>query len=244
MLGGCDEGAGLIVEDDSVEDRMDAHRGDVRINTRCGTDERVFNGACVPCALGSVNASGDDPMGVDTRWDDVCFDALGVTCDAFEEAYVKASNTGVDDRFGSRVALDGDTLVVGAPDESSDARGVNSDQSSDLGLSSGAVYVFEREDNVWMQQAYIKASNTDAADAFGSFVAIDGDTLVVGAPGEDSLSTGVDGDQGDDARDDSGAVYVVTRSGDGGSTRADLKASGANPGAGPYQHLTPPTQCQ
>ena len=58
------------------------------------------------------------------------------------------------------------------------------------------------------QQAYIKASNTDARDSFGSAVAIDGDTLIVGATGERSNATGVNGDQSNNDALFSGAVYV------------------------------------
>ncbi len=61
---------------------------------------------------------------------------------------------------------------------------------------SGAVYVFTRDGaGVWSQQAYIKASNTDVGDRFGWSVALSGDTLAVGASGEDSAATGIDGDQ-------------------------------------------------
>jgi hypothetical protein len=58
------------------------------------------------------------------------------------------------------------------------------------------------------QRAYIKASNTDLEDRFGWSVALDGDTLAVGAPLEGSNATGVEGDQADNSATDSGAVYV------------------------------------
>ena len=48
-------------------------------------------------------------------------------------------------------------------------------------------------DPTWAQQAYLKASNTEAMDNFGYSVAIAGDTIVVGADGEDSNGTGVNG---------------------------------------------------
>ncbi len=73
----------------------------------------------------------------------------------------------------------------------------------------GAVYVFTRDAaGVWSQQAYVKASNTDSGDFFGVSVAISGDTLAVGAGGEDSAATGIDGNQSDNNADFSGAVYV------------------------------------
>ena len=58
------------------------------------------------------------------------------------------------------------------------------------------------------QQAYIKASNTGAGDFFGYRVAVSGDTMVVGAPGESSAATGVNGNQGNDFAIDSGAATL------------------------------------
>ena len=125
-----------------------------------------------------------------------------------QAAYVKASNTGADDRFGRAVALSGDTLVVGAPYEASSATGVDGDQADDDRPKSGAAYVFVRDGVTWVQQAYLKASNTDAYDEFGYSVALSGDTLVVGARAESSTATGVDGNQADDTASVSGAAYV------------------------------------
>lgn len=45
-------------------------------------------------------------------------------------------------------------------------------------------------DPTFAQQAYVKASNTGADDFFGSTVAVSGDTVVIGAQGEDSIATG------------------------------------------------------
>jgi len=143
-----------------------------------------------------------------------------------QEAYIKASNTGASDSFGLSVALDGDTLVVGATGEDSGATGINGDQSDNSADGAGAVYVFTRDaGNVWSQQAYIKASNTEAGDVFGRSVALDGDTLVVTAL-EDSSATGINGDQSDNSADRAGAVYVFTRdASDVWSQQAYIKAS-------------------
>jgi hypothetical protein len=110
-----------------------------------------------------------------------------------QQAYVKASNTGEGDRFGWRVALSGDTLAVGALSEDSAAIGIDEDQADDSASNAGAVYVFTRSGTAWSQQAYVKASNTDAGDVFGVSVALSGDTLAVGATGESSIATGVGG---------------------------------------------------
>ncbi|MBA3457682.1 MAG: FG-GAP repeat protein [Deltaproteobacteria bacterium] len=86
--------------------------------------------------------------------------------------------------------------------------GVGGNQADNSALNSGAVYVFTRTGPAWSQQAYLKASNTDAGDFFGDPVAVSGDTLAVGADLEDSSAAGVGGDQANNAALDSGAVYV------------------------------------
>ncbi len=147
-----------------------------------------------------------------------------------QQAYLKAPNTGAGDLFGWSVAVSGDTVVVGAYGESSNATGVNGNQSDNSAPYASAAYVFVRSGTTWNQQAYLKASNTRAYDYFGWSVAVSGDTVVVGAPYEDSNATGVNGNQGDNSAQDSGAAYVFVRSGTNWSQQAYLKAS--NTGAG------------
>ncbi len=142
-----------------------------------------------------------------------------------QQAYIKASNTAIMDNFGSALALSGDTLAAGAPSEDSNATGINGSQLDNSAAESGAVYVFTRTAGVWSQQAYIKASNTEASDGFGDALDIDGDTLVVGAPNEDSNATGVGGDEADNSALESGAVYVFTRTAGVWSQEAYIKAS-------------------
>lgn len=142
-------------------------------------------------------------------------------------AYLKASNTGPSDQFGSSVALSGDTLVIGAPDESSNATGVNGNQNNEGTTVSGAAYVFVRKGNSWRQEAYLKASNTGVLDSFGRSVAISGNTIVVGAPFEASNATGVNGNQNNDSVGNAGAAYVFVRTGTNWSQQAYLKAADA-----------------
>ncbi|WP_052572936.1 choice-of-anchor D domain-containing protein [Haloferula sp. BvORR071] len=144
-----------------------------------------------------------------------------------QQAYLKASNAGDSDRFGFCVAISDDTVVVGAPYEGSAATGVNGDQTSNAAGEAGAVYVFVRNGSIWTQQAYLKASNTEAGDRFGCSVAISGDTLVVGARWEDSAATGVNGDQSNNLASAAGAAYVFVRSGTTWTQQAYLKASNA-----------------
>jgi hypothetical protein len=142
-----------------------------------------------------------------------------------QEAYLKASNTGSSDQFGYSVAVSGDTVVVSANLEDSNATGVNGKQTNNRATDSGAVYVFVRIGTNWIQQAYLKASNTGSGDEFGNAVAISGDTLVVEAQVQDSNATGVNGNQTNNAATDSGAAYVFVRNGTNWSQQAYLKAS-------------------
>jgi trimeric autotransporter adhesin len=125
-----------------------------------------------------------------------------------QTAYLKASNSGNDDRFGAAVLLSGNRLAVGAPREASAATGVNGDQSDNSLARSGAAYLFRRTGQDWAQEAYVKASNPDINDQFGTELEVDGDTLIVGSPGEDSAATGLDGDQSDNSAIISGAAYI------------------------------------
>lgn len=148
-------------------------------------------------------------------------------------AVLKASNPGRDDWFGEAVALsaDGLTLAVGAAFEAS---GVVGDQRDDSAPWAGAVYTFVRADGGWTQTGYVKASAPDGGDLFGDSVALsaDGTTLAVGAPFEDSASSGVNGNPHDNSLDSSGAAYVFTYDGTVWKQQAYLKA--AEPGVNNY----------
>jgi hypothetical protein len=129
-----------------------------------------------------------------------------------QQAYLKASNTGPNDWFGSRLALsgDGNIAAIGASLEDSAAQGINGRQADDSANEAGAVYVFTRRGSSWTQQAYVKGSNTQAFDEFGGSVALtrDGRTLVVTAHGEDSGARSVNGNEADNSVDEAGAAYV------------------------------------
>ena len=166
-----------------------------------------------------------------------CTDSAALTMNAPLAAaigYFKASNTEADDRFGRSLSLsaDGNTLAVGAPQEDSNASGIGNNQMSNSAFNSGAVYIFTRSGGTWVQQAYVKASNAKAdpfgtGDSFGSALSLstDGNTLAVGASGENSNATGIGNIQTNDSARDSGAVYVFTRNGDSWTQQAYVKAS-------------------
>ena len=85
-----------------------------------------------------------------------------------------ASNAQAGDNFGQSVAVSGDTVVVGAPGD--DAGG-------------NAAYVFQRDEggaDNWGELKKLTASDAQANDNFGQSVAVSGDTVVVGAPGDDA----------------------------------------------------------
>src|SRR5207237_1413499 len=156
-----------------------------------------------------------------------------------------------------RVAIAGDTVVVGATGEDSGATGVNGNQADNSVPGAGAAYVFVRSGTNWSQQAYLKASNpmlsasfglpvafseecqvarvlkasnAQRSASFGGSVALTGNTLVVGAFLESSGSAGVNGDQNNNDAYYSGAAYVFVRKGTNWSQQAYLKSS--NPDSG------------
>ena len=105
------------------------------------------------------------------------------------QAYLKASNADIRDRFGAEVAIDRDTIAVLARGESSAALGINGNQN-DNSLSSaaggianlaatphGAIYVFTRTNGVWTQQAYIKPPDRET---FFHNLSLSGDCIVTG----------------------------------------------------------------
>ena len=154
-------------------------------------------------------------------------------------AYIKASNTEGDpdpddlilggDGFGSLVALsaDGTVLGVAAPREDSIAMGIDGDDTDNSAEDSGAVFVFRDFSGTWMQDAYIKASNTDAGDSFGTALAINsaGDRLAVSAQLESSASAGIDGDAFNNSAAGSGAVYVFDYGGSAWAQQSYIKAA-------------------
>ncbi len=156
-----------------------------------------------------------------------------------QTAYFKASNAEAGDRFGDRIAISGDGLIVAvsAFGEDSAATGIDGDQSDNSfagsgsrSLGTGAVYLFSLESGAWVQAAYVKPSNTGEEDQFGASLAlnIDGSLLAVGASREDSAGTGVDSVlEQDDTAPDAGAVYVFRDSGALWVQDAYIKASNA-----------------
>ena len=113
-----------------------------------------------------------------------------------QEQLIKEPTPTTLDGFGFVVALDGDHMVVGAPNASSQA---------------GAAFAFRRGSPTppfWDEVHTITAPNGESGDDFGASVALDGDTFAVGAFGEDSSATGVATLTADNGAIGAGAVYV------------------------------------
>jgi trimeric autotransporter adhesin len=152
-----------------------------------------------------------------------------------EQAHVMANSPDEADNFGRSLSLsdDGNTLAIGASREDSSALGVNGDETDNSAESSGAAYLFERQDGVWRQSVYLKASNAQQDDYFGARLVLSGDgrSLVVTALGEDSLARGINGSQTDDRSEaPPGAAYLFVRDGAEWFQKAYIKSPYTNSG--------------
>ena len=184
----------------------------------------AFVGA--PLESGSAVGVGGDPSSNGATYSGAVYtflpDAMGGWT---QDAYLKSSNSDPLDRFGNSVSADGGRLVVGAPREDSAATGVGGDSSSNTATFAGAAYVFVHTPLGWVEEAYLKASNTDIGDFFGTSVALRGDRVLVGAWSESSAAAGVNGDDSDNSAPNAGAAYLFERSAGQWSQSAYIKAS-------------------
>jgi hypothetical protein len=156
-----------------------------------------------------------------------------------QQSRFRTSNAEGDDQLGCSVAIsgDGNTVVSGVCEEDAMLAGLqpphagSDDRSADA--STGAAFVYVRANGKWSQQTYMKSFNTRINDQFGWALTIsgDGNTIAVGSHLEDSGAKGIDGDQADFSVEDSGAVYIYTRSGDSWSPAAYVKPSNPQRGA-------------
>mgnify|MGYP001110122320 CR=1 FL=1 len=112
------------------------------------------------------------------------------------------------DNFGAALAVQADTLLVGAP-------GVNQEHVQ----NAGAAFVFESRDAGWEEVQRLSPEPQQTDSGFGKSVALDGDTLAVGAIYEYNPQAG----------NGSGAVYVYTRDSDGWQMQARLHAPDGAP---------------
>ena len=193
-----------------------------------GSDASVDAGS-LDSGFDSGTDSGFDG-GFDSGFDagpvDACDALFGVLCDDFFEGKIKAPNAGAGDEFAGRfgIAIDGDTLALGAYFE--DSAGTQLIEDDDAATDAGAVYIFVRSGGSWTLEAYLKGANTDPGDEFGAALALEGDTLVVGAPNEAGPGTGVDAEgAGVNNYGQAGAAYIFARSAGVWTQSAYVKAS-------------------
>lgn len=138
-----------------------------------------------------------------------------------QRGILKGAAVDANDFAGWSVAIDGNTAAVGV---------VGEDGATNQVSTSGAVYVFARSGDRWTLQTTLRATQPDEEDHFGYSLALHGNTLVVGAPYEDSAARAIDGDETDNTARDAGAVYVFVRTGSQWTRQAYLKAANADPG--------------
>ena len=182
------------------EDSGGSNSGTAYVFTRSGTtwsqqQKLVASDAAANDQFGSNVAIAGDTIVVGALYEDAggsnagaayVFTRSGTTWS--QQQKLVASDAAADDRFGSSSSIDGDTIVVGAVNENSQA---------------GSAYVFTRSGTTWSQQQKIVASDAGAHDWFGIDVDIEENTVVVGAYGDDSGTT----------QNGEGAAYIFTRSG-------------------------------
>ena len=160
----------------------------------------LLSGSAIPLATSAQVQAPAQPSGLsalagDTQvklsWNDPADGSPAITSYELwrlaQNSKLTAPSPSTNDYFGRSVAVDGDTAVVGMPGD------------DDTQNNSGAVLVFTPDSNGdWSQAAKLKASDAASDDGFGSSVALDGDTIVVGASFDD------------DNGDSSGSAYVFT----------------------------------
>lgn len=141
-----------------------------------------------------------DGYGADNRGTVLVYTRSGSTWSL--EATLRPNRaTRSDDAFGVSLAIDGDTILVGAYLDDVDGA-----------FDQGSVHVFTRSGTAWSEQAVLTAAEGETGDGFGESVALDGDTAVIGA-------------EGGGAEFYQGAAYVFTRSGTTWSQQAELTAA-------------------
>ncbi|CAN5240694.1 hypothetical protein BH09MYX1_BH09MYX1_31050 [soil metagenome] len=162
--------------------------------------------------IGARNDSGD-VNGADDSFNYFCGAAYVFTRSGStwtQAQYLKPSNVGAVNYFGTAVAFDGTTLAIGAPSESSANVGVGGSPSGSL-LQSGAIYLFQLVAGKYQQTVFVKPSNPHLHGGFGSSVALADGFMFVGAAGDRSVGVGVDStDPKVDDKIASGSAYLFS----------------------------------
>jgi hypothetical protein len=96
-----------------------------------------------------------------------------------EQAKLTAPDAASRDGFGFSVAISGNTVVVGAPSHDTDGK-----------ADAGAAYIYELDGNTWKQQVKLISDDTGKRHKFGYGVEANGNTIIIGAPGDDDVAPG------------------------------------------------------
>ena len=144
--------------------------------------------------------------------------AVGVASDSALVASEGMSTPWVVD---SRLMIRGDTVVLN--DELMVVGNTQASGRNLPGLGVGGVTVFVRQDDQWVMDAELRAPLPSEGNRFGAAVAVSGDLIVVGAPGDRSLATGINGDETPATAYAAGAVHVFERNAGGWTRLAYLK---------------------
>lgn len=152
------------------------------------------------------------------------------------EAYIKSSNVKtIDTLVSCSVSISGDTIVTGIAQEDVTAQstitnGTTSPAQPGTNFQAGAAFVYRRTGTNWYQEAYLKPPVVRFTDFFGRSVSISGNTIVVGADGQDSNETTITNGTTTSTNitaSASGAAYVFKRNGTNWYNQAFLKAPNA-----------------
>lgn len=130
----------------------------------------------------------------------------GTTWHIATDLAIPASMASGNISFGHSVAINGGRVLVGAPNDSY------------AGRSTGSAFIFEKSGNLWMDPIRLRGADSAADDAFGTHVAMDGDTVAIGAPGRNFSASALD----------VGSIYIFTPQGEDWAQRQRLTHTGAN----------------
>jgi uncharacterized repeat protein (TIGR01451 family) len=150
-----------------------------------------------------VGAPDDDTPGGADSGSAYVFVRSGTGATWTEQQKLLASDAAPGDRLGASLALSGETILMGAPDDDTPA-----------GLDAGSAYAFVRSGTTWTEQQKLLAADGAAGDSLGFAVSLSGDTAWIGAPDADTP-----------AGSDAGAAYVFVRSGAAWGEQQKLVAS-------------------
>ena len=150
-----------------------------------------------------IGAARDDDRATDAGAAYI-FDLSGGTWS--ETQKITASDGATENYFGRGVSLDGDRVLIGAP------------EADGTGANAGAAYVFDLSGGTWTQTQKLTASDDDADDLFGARLSLDGDRALIGARQDDAGGTGA------------GAAYIFDLS--GGTWSQTQKLTSLDAGAG------------